>query len=45
MNQAFTYFYYFYNKMITFVFNTMAIQSGVTFGWVVVSIIVMGLIH
>lgn len=44
MADALTYFYYFFNKMLTFVFSTMAIQSGVTVGWIIVSVIVMGML-
>lgn len=44
MAQALTYFYYFFNQCITFVFSDMTIQSGVTVGWVIVSVMVMGML-
>lgn len=37
MNNALTYLLYLYNKFIDFVFNYMAIQTGVTVGWIAIT--------
>lgn len=44
MNEALQYFYYFISSCITFCFDNMLIAAGVSFGWVVVSVIVMGML-
>lgn len=44
MAQALTYFMYIYRKALNFVFNEMTIDSSVTVGWVMVSIIVFGIL-
>lgn len=37
MSEALTYLLDIYRSFITFVFDTMEIESGVTFGWVILS--------
>lgn len=44
MNQALTYFIYIYRKTLNFVFNEMFIDSSVTVGWIMISIIVFGIL-
>ena len=44
MSEALTYLYYIFNKFNTFVFNDAVMFTGVTVGWVVVSIILFSMI-
>lgn len=44
MSEALTYMYYTFDKFVDFVFNSMIIVPGVTFGWVSVSIILFALL-
>ena len=44
MNDALTYFYYIFNKLITLVFDDLEIFSGVTIGWVVTCCFVFGIL-
>lgn len=44
MNEALTYIYYFYDRLINFVFNDMEFFKNVTFGWVLITCIVFGLL-
>ena len=44
MQQALTYFYYFFEKCLDYVFNTMEIAQNVTVGWVIVSVLVMSML-
>lgn len=43
MQDALNLFYYLFNKTITWVFNAQ-LFTGVTIGWVLISIIVMGIL-
>lgn len=43
MNEALNYLYYIYNKFLNLVFNQMQIASGVTVGWIMISIFVFGI--
>lgn len=44
MSEALTYMYYTFDKFVDFVFNSMIIVPGVTFGWVVISIVLFSLL-
>lgn len=44
MQEALNYFYYFFDKAVSFVFNDLAFFSGVTFGWVMVVVFVFGVL-
>ena len=39
MTEALNYLYVIFDEMTEFVFNDMVIFTGVTFGWVVVSVV------
>lgn len=43
MAQALGYIYDIYSGFLNLVFNVFAIESGVTVGWIIVSVIVFGL--
>lgn len=43
MSEALQYLYYFYDKFIDFIFNDMEFFSNVTFGWIMVTVIVFGI--
>ena len=44
MANALTYIYYIVNKCINFVFNEMLIFTGVSVGWIYISVIVFGIL-
>lgn len=44
MSEAITYLYYIFDKFVDFVFNVMSIESGVTFGWIVISIFIFSIL-
>lgn len=44
MADALNLFYLVFTNMIAFVFNDMLIQTGVSFGWVLVSCFVFGVL-
>lgn len=44
MTEALGYMYYTFDKFVDLVFNTMVIVPGVTFGWVVISIMLFAML-
>lgn len=44
MQDALNYLYEFYDQFISFIFNDMEIVTGVTFGWVMIVIIIIGIL-
>lgn len=44
MQKALDYIYYVFDKCIVFLFNDMELKTNVTFGWIVVSVIIFGLL-
>lgn len=44
MQEAITYLYEFYDQFVDFLFNDMEIVAGVTFGWVMIVIIIIGIL-
>lgn len=44
MSEALEYLYYIYDKFVYFVFNTMAIDTGITYGWIVISIFIFSIL-
>lgn len=43
MADALQYLYYIYDKFVDFVFNTMAIDNGITYGWIILSIVIFSI--
>lgn len=44
MSDALNIFRYILNKFIQLIFSDMTIENGVTIGWVIISIVVMGVL-
>lgn len=44
MNEALTYFYYFFDRGVSFIFNDLAFFTGVTFGWICVVVFVFSIL-
>lgn len=44
MTEALSYIYSIYDKLINFIFNEMEFFSGVTFGWVCVTVFIFGIL-
>lgn len=44
MSDALDYFYYIFDRMVSFIFNDMAIFEGVTVGWILVICFVFGIL-
>ena len=44
MQEALNTIYYIFNKLVSFVFNDAAIESGVSIGWVITAVFVFGII-
>lgn len=44
MSDALTYLYYIFDKFVVFVFNTMEVSSGVTYGWIIISIFIFSIL-
>lgn len=44
MQEALNYFYYFFDKAVTFIFSDLAFFPGVTFGWICVSVFVFAVL-
>lgn len=44
MTEALGYIYEIFDRFIQFVFNDMVLFSGVTFGWVIISLLIFGFV-
>lgn len=44
MSDAITVFYYVFNKIYNFLFNQAVIETGVSIGWIFVTVVVFGLL-
>lgn len=44
MSDAITVFYYVFNKIYNFLFNQAIIETGVSVGWIFVTVVVFGLL-
>lgn len=44
MSDAITVFYYVFHKIYNFLFNQAVIETGVSVGWIFVTIVVFGLL-